>query len=113
MRQNELMFGESLVPPNRPNIAPMSIKRCSKCQDFGHTPSEYPNKEFITLAEWEAAMEEENEDKMKMNMIMNLGKLKRRSWKRLEKKNSWFWEGFQANKRELKMNRQTLHPLTP
>ena len=40
----------------------MSIKRCSKCQGFGHTSSVCPNKEFITLAEWEAAMEEENEE---------------------------------------------------
>jgi len=63
MRQHELMFGESLVPPNRPNLAPMSIKRCSKCQGLSHTPLNCPNKEFITLAEWEAAMEEENEEK--------------------------------------------------
>ena len=63
MRQHELMLGESLVPPNRPNLNPMSIKRHSKCQGFGHMPLDCPNKEFITLAEWEAAMEEENEAK--------------------------------------------------
>ena len=63
MRQHELMFGESLVPPNKPNPAPLSIKRCFKCQGLGHTPSDCPNKEFITLAEWEAAIEEENEEK--------------------------------------------------
>ena len=40
----------------------MSTPRCSKCQGFGHTSSVCPNKEFITLAEWEAAMEEENEE---------------------------------------------------
>ena len=57
------MFGESLVPPKRPNLAPLSVKRCSKCQDFGHTSLVCPNKEFITLTEWETTMEEENEDK--------------------------------------------------
>ena len=41
----------------------MSIKWCSKCKGFGHTPSDCPNKEFIILAEWEAVMEEENEEK--------------------------------------------------
>ena len=57
------MFGKSLVPPNCPNLAPMSIKRCSKCQGLGHTISDCPNKEFITLREWEVAMEEENKEK--------------------------------------------------
>jgi len=54
IRQHELIFGESLVLTN---------KRCSKCQGLGHTPSVCPNKAIITLAEWEAAMEEENEEK--------------------------------------------------
>jgi len=63
MRQHELMLGESLVPPNRPNLNPMSIKRHSKCQGFGHMPLDCPNKEFITLAKWEAAIEEEIEEK--------------------------------------------------
>jgi len=53
MRQHELMFGESLVPLN---------KRCSKCQGLGHTPSVCPNKEIVTLAVWEAAMEKEKEE---------------------------------------------------
>jgi len=53
MRQHELMLGESLVPLN---------KSCSKCQGLGHTPSVCPNKEFITLDEWEAAMEVELEE---------------------------------------------------
>jgi len=53
MRQHELMFGESVVPPNR---------RCSKCQGLGHKTSVCPNKEFITFAQLEAAMEEENEE---------------------------------------------------
>jgi len=51
MRRHALMFGESLVSPHTPNLAPMSVKRCSKCQGFGHTSSNCPNKEFITLAE--------------------------------------------------------------
>ena len=63
MTQHELTFGKSLVPPNCPNLAPMSIKRCCKCQGFGHTVSDYPNKDFITLGEWEAAIEEENKEK--------------------------------------------------
>ena len=53
MRQHELMFGESLIPLN---------KRCSKCQGLGHTPSVCPNKEVVTLADWEAAMEVELEE---------------------------------------------------
>ena len=57
------MFGKSPGPPNRPYPAPVSIKRCSKCQGFGHTSSDYPNKEFITLAKWKAAMEEDKEEK--------------------------------------------------
>jgi len=60
MRQHELMFGESLVAPN---------KRCSKCRGLGHTPSVYPNKAIVTLAEWEAAMEEENEEEQKAYFI--------------------------------------------
>jgi len=63
MRQHDLMFWKSLVPPTCPNLAPMSIKRCSKCQGFAHTSSDCFNKEFITLVEWEAAMKEENEEK--------------------------------------------------
>ena len=63
MRQHELMFEKSLIPPHRPNLAPVSNKRCFKCQGFGHTFSDCTNKEFITLAEWEAAMNEENEVK--------------------------------------------------
>jgi len=43
----------------------MSIKWCSKCKGFGHTPSDCPNKELITLPKWEAAMEEENEEQNK------------------------------------------------
>jgi len=65
MRQHELMFGESLVPPNRPNLAPMSITRCSKCQDFGHINLVCPNQETITLVEWDAAMEVELEEESK------------------------------------------------
>ena len=63
MRQHELMFGVSLVPPNKPNLAPVSMRRCSKCHGLGHKTSVCPNKEFITLAQLEAAMVEENEDK--------------------------------------------------
>jgi len=47
---------------DRPNPDPLNLRRCSKCQGFGHTPSDCPNKEFITLAEWEVAMEEEKEE---------------------------------------------------
>jgi len=50
MRQHELMFGESIFPPN---------KRCSKCQGLGHAPSVCPNQETITLAEWEAVLKKE------------------------------------------------------
>ena len=53
------MFGESLVPPNKPNPSPMSIKRCSKFQGLGHTTLVCPNQETITLAKWEAVMKKE------------------------------------------------------
>ena len=62
MRQHELMFGVSLVRPKKPNLAPMSMRRCSKCQGLGHKTSVFPNKKVITLAQWKAAMEDENED---------------------------------------------------
>jgi len=64
VRQHQLMFRESLVPPNKPNPEPMSIERCFKYQGLGQTPSDCPNKEFITLAEWKAAMEVELEEKI-------------------------------------------------
>ena len=59
MRQHELMFGERLVPPNKPNPTPMSIEGCSKCQILGHITLLCPNQEIITLAEWEAVMKKE------------------------------------------------------
>ena len=63
LRQHELPFEESLVPPNKPNPIPMNIKGCSTCQGLGQTSSDCPDKEIITLAEWEAIAEEENEEK--------------------------------------------------
>ena len=63
MRQHELMFGKGLVPLNCPNLAPISNKRCSKCQDIGLTSSDCSNKKFVTLEEREATMEEDNEKK--------------------------------------------------
>ena len=69
-----MMFGESLVTPHGPDLAPMSVKRCSKCQGFGHTSLDFPNKEFITLVEWEVAMEVELEEKLKRKMGMFLKK---------------------------------------
>ena len=74
VRQHELMFWESLVPPNKPNPAPLTNKRCFKCNGLGHTPSDCPNREFITLAEWEAAMEVELEEKIEEKMGMFLKK---------------------------------------
>jgi len=47
----------------------MNIKRSSKCDGLGHWPSDSPNKEIITLAEWEAAREEENEEEKKAYLI--------------------------------------------
>ena len=62
VRQHESMFRVSLVPPKKPNLAPKSMRRCSKCQGLGDKTSLYPNKEIFTLAQLEAAMEEENQE---------------------------------------------------
>ena len=62
MRQHELMFRLSLVPPKKPTLGPKSMRRCSKCQGLGHKASVHPSKEVITLDQWKVAMEEENED---------------------------------------------------
>ena len=65
VRQHESMFRVSLVPPKKPNLAPKSMRRYSKCQGLGHKTSVCPNKEVFTLAQVQAAMEEneeENED---------------------------------------------------
>jgi len=59
-----LLFRKSLVPLNRPNPGPLNPIRCLKRQGLGHTSSDCPNKEIITLVEWEAAMEEGNEKKI-------------------------------------------------
>ena len=63
IRQHKFLFEESRVPSSKPNPAPTNNKRRSKCQGVCHTPSDRPNKEIINLAEWEAALEEENEEK--------------------------------------------------
>lgn len=62
MRQHELMFGFSLVPHKKATLVPMSMKRCSKCQGVGHSPSICPNKEAYTLAQVLEANEEKNEE---------------------------------------------------
>ena len=62
MRRHELMFRVSLVPPKKPNLAPKSMRRCSKCQGLGHKASVHPSKEVITLDQWKVAMEEKNEE---------------------------------------------------
>ena len=62
MRQHEFLLAKSLVPPNRPKPDPINPRRCFKCQGLGYTPSDCPNKEITSLAEWEKTMEEENEE---------------------------------------------------
>lgn len=62
MRQHELMFGFSLVPHKKATLVPMSMKRCSKCQGVGHSPSICSNKEAYTLVQVLEAMEAKNEE---------------------------------------------------
>jgi len=40
----------------------MSNKRCFKCQGLGHIASKCPNRKVITLAEWETAKEDFEEE---------------------------------------------------
>ena len=60
---------KSLAPQTRPNPDPLNPRRCFKCQGLGHTPSDCPNKEAISFAEWEAAIEEENEEEENAYLI--------------------------------------------
>ena len=106
MRQHELLFGESLVSRNKPNLAPMSIGRCSKSQGLGHTTSDFPNKEFVTLAECEAAMKEESEEESEDERDHKLDELQ-------EEATEEFWEEFYAIKEECEMNHQSFSPLHP
>ena len=62
MRQHELMFRFSLVPHKKATLVPMSMKRCSKFQGVGHSPSICPNKEAYTLVQVLEAMEAKNEE---------------------------------------------------
>jgi len=50
--------------PTPPMTFPPQIRRCLKCQGFGHLATDCPNKEFITLDEWEVAVEVELEEKI-------------------------------------------------
>ena len=47
----------------------MSNRRCFKCQCLGHTASDCPNKEIISLAEWEATMKEKNQEEKEAYLI--------------------------------------------
>ena len=49
--------------------SPLQIRRCLKCQGFGHLATDCPNSKVITLEEWEAEREEENEEKKKMQLV--------------------------------------------
>ena len=48
--------------------SPLQIRRCLKCQGFGHLATDCPNSKVITLEEWEAEREEDNEEKEKMQL---------------------------------------------
>ena len=53
---------KSLAPQNIPNPSPMRTRKCFKCRGPGYVPSKCPNKRVISLAEWEAIVEEELEE---------------------------------------------------
>jgi len=40
------------------------LRRCLKCQGLGHLATDCPNSKIITLAEWEANIEVELEEKI-------------------------------------------------
>jgi len=44
----------------------LAIRRCFKCQGFGHRALDCPNHRIIISAEWEAVKEEENEKEKKV-----------------------------------------------
>ena len=54
---------KAYIPPNRPNPTPISVRHCFKCQVLGHIASDFPNRKFISSAEWETVKEEKKEEK--------------------------------------------------
>ena len=50
------------APQSRPNPTPTAPRRCFKCQGLGRITSECPNRRIISLAEWKANKEEEEEE---------------------------------------------------
>ena len=51
-----------LTPQNRPNPIPTTPRLCFKCQGLGHIASECPNRQIVSLAEWEVQKEEEEKE---------------------------------------------------
>ena len=60
---------QSLPLQPRPKPLLKGIQRCFKCQGLGHIALNCPNREIISLAEWEVAKEEENEEEKKAYLI--------------------------------------------
>ena len=48
---------------------PPQTRRCLKCQGFGHLATDYANSKVITLEEWKAVREEENEEEKKVQLV--------------------------------------------
>ena len=71
MRQKILTLQQSLPPQNRPYHSPFGRRRCLKCQGHRHTTADCPNRNVITLAEWEAVKECELEEKKEEDMLIN------------------------------------------
>jgi len=50
-------------------IFPPQLRRCLKCQGLRHLAIDCPNSKVITLEEWKAVREEENQEEKKMQLV--------------------------------------------
>ena len=50
-------------------ILPPQLRRYLKCQGLGHLATNCSNSKVITLEEWKAMREEENQEEKKMQLV--------------------------------------------